>query len=206
MNIFTQNQKDRITAVMNNSPRRTTLKTSTKDSPIPLFANDAEVKLESSCPLSVCGAIPNQTNQKISIYNRGTSNLSSAMLTYNINGGIDKTYNWTGNLAGTSLYSGGPYFDTTPIPALITQNWTLPNNDCYTFTINDVSGDGICCEFGTGFYDIKSLDGAVVVKSGASFSTTESKTFSINIDETVVVVGSDDFYIYPNPTKKLSDL
>lgn len=281
MNIFTQNQKDRITAVMNNSPRRTTLKTSTKDTPIPLFANDAEVKLESSCPLSVCGAIPNQTNQKITIYNRGTSNLSSAVLTYNVNGGIDKTYNWTGNLAanesntfdviinssvsgtinakiikangitdqrntnnsasgtfvipdsspnyttndfvfrlqqdefgsettwslknssGTSLYSGGPYFDTTPIPALITQNWTLPNNDCYTFTINDVSGDGICCEFGTGFYDIKSLDGAIVVKSGASFSTTESKTFSINIDETVVVVGSDDFYIYPNPTKEL---
>ena len=284
MNIFTQKQKDRITAVMNNSPRRTTLKTSAKNSPIPLFANDAEVKLESSCPLFVCRAIPNQTIQKITIYNRGTSKLSSAMLTYNINGGIDDTYNWTGNLApnesntfdvtinasisgtiyakiikangvtdqrntnntasgtfvlpdtppnytindfvlrlqqdefgsettwdlknssGAILYSGGPYTDTTPIPALITQNWTLSNNDCYTFTINDIENDGICCEFGVGYYDIKSLDGAIVVASGASFSTTESKTFSINLDETVVVVSSDDFYIYPNPAKELLNI
>jgi hypothetical protein len=278
MNIFTQNQKDRITAVMTNSPRRNTLKTSTKNSALTLYANDAEVKLESNCPVSVCGAIPNQTTQKITIYNRGTSNLSSAMLTYNINGGIDKTYNWTGNLApnesntfdvtintsisgtinakiikangvtdqrntnnsvsgtfvlpdtspnytsndfvfrlqqdefgseitwnlkndsGTILYSGGPYADSTPMPALITQNWMLSNNNCYTFTINDIGGDGICCEFGTGYYDIKSSDGAIIVASGASFATTEDKTFSINLNETVVV-DSDDFYIYPNPVK-----
>lgn len=284
MNIFTQNQKDRITTIINNAARRKTLITSTKDSPILLFANDAEVKLESNCPVYVCGAIPNQTTQKITIYNRGTSNLSSAVLTYNSNGGIDKTYNWTGNLAanesntfdltintsisgtinakiikangvtdqrntnntasrtfvlpdtspnyttndfvfrlqldefgsettwdlknssGTILYSGDPYPDAPQIPALITQNWTLPNNDCYTFTINDIEGDGICCDFGTGFYDIKSLDGVIVVASGASFSTTESKTFSINLDETVIIVGSDDFYIYPNPAKELLNI
>jgi hypothetical protein len=283
MNIFTQNQKDRITVVMNNSPRRKTLKTSTKDVSIPLFANDAEVKLESSCPLSVCGAIPNQTIQKITIYNRGTSNLTSATLTYSINGGLDKTYNWTGDLAtnasntfdvtinssisgtintkiikangvidqrdknnsaagtftlpnappnyttndfvfrlqqdeygsettwnlkndsGTVLYSGGPYTDTTPIPELITQNWTLANNQCYVFTINDIEGDGICCESGTGYYDIKSSDGVIVVASGASFATTESVTFSINLDG-AEVVGSDDFYIFPNPVKDLLNI
>ena len=278
MNLFTQNQKDRITAVMNNSPRRTTLKNSTKNSPLTLFANDAEVKLGPSCPLSACGAIPNQTTQKITIYNRGTSNLTSAVLTYSINGGSNSKYNWNGNLAtnelvtfdvtinssvngtinaeitkangttdqrntnnkasgsfklpiaptnytvndfifrlqqdefgsettwslkndsGTILYSGGPYTDTTPIPALITQNWTLTNNLCYVFTINDIGGDGICCEYGSGYYDIKSSDGAIIVASGASFATTEDKTFSINLNETIVV-DSDDFYIYPNPAK-----
>ena len=283
MNIFTQNQKDRITAVMNNSPRRTTLKNSTKDSPLTLFANDAEVKLGPSCPLSTCGAIPNQTTQKITIYNRGTSNLTSAVLTYSINGGSNSTYNWTGNLAtnelvtfdvtinssvngtinaeitkangatdqrntnnkasgsfmlpiapanykvndfifrlqqdefgsettwslkndsGTILYSGGPYTDTTPMPALITQNWTLTDNQCYVFTINDIGGDGICCEYGNGYYDIKSSDGAIIVASGASFATTEDKTFSINLKE-AVVVDSNDFYIYPNPVKDLLNI
>lgn len=283
MNIFTQNQKDRITAVMNNSPRRTTLKNSTKDSPVTLFANDAEVKLDPSCPLSACGAIPNQTTQKITIYNRGTSNLTSTVLTYSINGGSNSTYNWTGNLAtnelvtfdvtinssvngtinaeitkangttdqrntnnkasesfmlpiapanykvndfifrlqqdefgsettwslkndsGTILYSGGPYTDTTPKPALITQNWTLTNNQCYVFTINDIGGDGICCEYGSGYYDIKSSDGAIIVASGASFATSEDKTFSINLNE-AVVVDSNDFYIYPNPVKDLLNI
>ena len=283
MNIFTQNQKDRIIAVMNNSPRRTTLKTSTKNFPIPLFAIDAEVKLESSCPLSVCGANPNRTTQKITVYNRGTNNLTSATLTYNIDGGANSTHNWSGNLptnaqdtfevtinssvngtintsisksngvtdqrnsnntasgaytlpsiptnytlndfvfrlqqdeygsettwnlkndSGTVLYSGGPYTDVSPIPELITQNWTLANNQCYTFTINDSSGDGICCgSSGDGFYDIISSDGDIVVASGASFTTTESKTFSINLEETVVVV--DDFYIYPNPVKDLLNI
>ncbi len=284
MNIFTQNQKDRIIAVMNNSPRRTTLKTSTKNFPIPLFPIDAAVKLESSCPLYVCGTNPNQTTQKITIYNRGTSNLTSATLTYNVDGGANKTYNWKGNIAtnaldtfevtinssvngtintliskpngvtdqrnsndtasgeftlpntptnytvndfvfrlqqdeygseitwslindsGTILYSGGPYTDVAPIPELITQNWTLANNQCYTFTINDSSGDGICCgpDSGDGYYDIKSIDGLIVVASGASFTTTESNTFSINLEEAVVAI--DDFYIYPNPVKDLLNI
>ena len=281
MNIFTQNQKDRITVVINNSPRRTTLKTSSKNLPLTLFANDAELKLETSCPTEICGTA--QTAQKITIYNRGTNNLTSSSLTYSINGGVDKPYNWTGNLAtnesntfevtinspisgtisaeiikangvldqrntnntasgsfilpatspnytvndfvfrlqqdeygsettwnlkndsGTVLYSGGPYTDTTPIPALISQNWTLANNQCYVFTINDIDGDGICCESGAGYYDIKSSDGVIVVASGASFSTTESKTFSINLEATVVE-DSNDFYIYPNPVKDLLNI
>ena len=282
MNTFTQNQKDRISAVMNNSPRRTTLKNSTKNSSIPLFTDDAEVKFEASCPLSACGAIPNQTSQKTTIYNRGTNNLTSSTFTYSINGGINTTYNWTGNLAtnafstfdvtinssvngtinatitkangktdqritnntasgtfvlpvaptnytvndfvfrlqqdefgsetswslkddsGSILYSGGPYLDETTLPPLIIQNWRLANNHCYVFTINDIGGDGICCDYGVGYYDIKTSDGVIVV-SGASFATTESKTFSINLDE-IAVSESNDFYIYPNPVKELLNI
>lgn len=49
MSIFTTGQKARITTVLNNSPRRSSLKTSVKDVAIPLFANDAEVKIENLC-------------------------------------------------------------------------------------------------------------------------------------------------------------
>ncbi|WP_426274168.1 M43 family zinc metalloprotease [Chryseobacterium sp. S-02] len=99
MNIFTQNQKDRITAVMNNSPRRMELKTSTKDVAIPLFANDAELKAERICSSSnVCGSTAS-IPFLFSLYNRGTSPLTSAVISYTVNGGATQTYNWTGNLA-----------------------------------------------------------------------------------------------------------
>ena len=292
MNIFTQNQKDRMDAVMTNSPRRSSLKNSNKDTALTLFANDAEVKLESSCTIATCSTNPNQTIQKITIYNRGTSTLTSATLNYTINGGNNIAYTWSGTLAtnklatfpitinsatngtivvtidkangvtdqratnnsvsgsfnitvapsnytftnyqfrlqqdyygsettwelknnttGAILYKGGPYTDTyvnattvSPIPALISQTWTLPSNQCYTFTINDGAGDGICCgtapgDSGTGFYDLKSSDGLTVITSGASFTSSQSKSFTTNS------LGNKEFetynaiFLYPNPTK-----
>lgn len=98
MNIFTLDQKARMTAVMNNSPRRLELKTSTKDIAIPLFANDAELKAEKNCSsVTTCGGTAS-ISFPFSIYNRGTSALTSAIITYTINGGASQTYNWTGNL------------------------------------------------------------------------------------------------------------
>lgn len=99
MNIFTNDQKARITAVMNNSPRRASLKTSVKDVAIPLFANDGELKAEKICNSSAsCGGTASITFP-FSLYNRGTSLLTSAVITYTVNGGTAQTYNWTGNLA-----------------------------------------------------------------------------------------------------------
>ena len=102
MNIFTNDQKLRMTTVMNNSPRRLSLKTSTKDVAIPLFANDAEVKIENICGIvepSCTTPNPTAPAKIISLYNRGTSNLTSAVISYNMNGGANQTQNWSGNLA-----------------------------------------------------------------------------------------------------------
>ncbi|WP_291274826.1 M43 family zinc metalloprotease [Flavobacterium sp.] len=108
MNIFTNDQKTRITTVLNNSPRRATLKTSNKDVAIPLFANDAEVKIENLClgaSIATCSnPNPGVPLKQVSLYNRGTANLTSATLTYNIDGGTNYTYNWTGSLA-TNKYA-----------------------------------------------------------------------------------------------------
>lgn len=285
MNIFTVDQKARITTVMNNATRRLSLKTSTKDQAIPLFTNDAELKLENVCATAsgACGTAPSPTI-KVTIYNRGTATLTSAVISYNINGGTNYTYPWTGNLAqnkfatfdmpvtnatngtfngtittangvtdqrasnnsvsaaytipsgppnytfnnyvfrlqrdlygsettwnlknqaGTILYSGGPYTDTTGLPALITQNWTLANNNCYTFTINDAYSDGICCNYGTGYYDIKSTDGTVIVASGASFGATESKVFTVNVLSNETFETLNDIYVYPNPANNVLNI
>lgn len=292
MNIFTQNQKTRMQTVMTNSPRRSSLKTSIKGNAIALFANDAEAQFESSCAPVTCSTSTTQTTQKIIIYNRGSSTLTSVTGNYSINGGAAIPFSWTGSLltnkfstvnvvinatvngtvtvtidkantvtdqrasnntatgnytllpapanyaftnyvfrlqqdyfgsettwnlknaAGTTLYSGGPYSNTfvnapavSPIPALITQNWTLPTNGCYTFTINDSKDDGICCgtnpgETGTGYYDIKSSDGLTVITSGASFTTSQKISFSTNTLGTESFENSNEIYIYPNPAKE----
>lgn len=100
MNIFTQNQKDRMVVIMNNAARRASLKTSTKDIAIALFANDAEIIIERSCTTSsaTCTTGSGPT-QKISLYNRGSINLTSASISYNLNSGTPQTFNWVGNLA-----------------------------------------------------------------------------------------------------------
>lgn len=101
MNIFTQNQKDRMIVIMNNAARRSTLKTSTKDIAIPLFANDAEVKIENSCGgIAPTCTTPNPISpaKTILLYNRGTANLTAATLSYNMNNGTNFTQNWTGTL------------------------------------------------------------------------------------------------------------
>ena len=279
MNIYTQNQKDRMVVIMNNAARRNSLRTSTKDFAIPLFANDAEVKVENICANIGGSCSTAQASQKITLYNRGTSTLASATINYSVNGGTTFVYNWTGSLAinkgitfdmpvnattngtititvvtangvtdqrstnnsssgnftlpvkptnytfnsvvfrlqrddygsetswnlknssGTILFSGGPYTDQPTGGALITQNWNLASNNCYTFTINDSFGDGICCEYGPGFYDIKSLDGNTIIASGGNFSATESKSFSINVLGISEFELSKEIYLYPNPSQ-----
>ncbi|WP_053082727.1 M43 family zinc metalloprotease [Chryseobacterium angstadtii] len=277
MNIFTINQKDRMDAVMNNSPRRMELKTSTADMPIPLFANDAELKGEKSCEQTACADSPAPITAQFSLYNRGTSALTSAVITYTVNGGAVQTTNWTGNLAqdkyaivsiptgattgsvsaqitsvnattdqrasnnassvvlgnivpvsstnfkfelqldywgsettwniknsaGTTLYSGGPYTDvvnpgTNPPPALMTQNWVLPINDCYTFTINDVAGDGIF-EY-DGYYRILNSAGTVVA-AGNDFTDTQERKFKVvgALSTNEVSKDKNTAGVYPNP-------
>jgi hypothetical protein len=104
--------------------------------------------------------------------------------------------------AGTILHNGGPYTDESALPALITETWTLANNQCYTFTIDDSAGDGICCgTSGDGYYDIKTNSGAIVVTSGSAFTTSASKTFTTNTLGTNKFEALNDIYLYPNPTK-----
>lgn len=50
-------------------------------------------------------------------------------------------------------------------------------DDSYTFTINDSYGDGICCSFGSGSYSFTL--GSNTLISGASFTTSEVKSFTL---------------------------
>ena len=48
----------------------------------------------------------------------------------------------------------------------------------YTFTIYDSWGDGICCDFGEGYYEV-TLDDGTVLASGGEFGDSESTSFTI---------------------------
>ena len=78
-------------------------------------------------------------------------------------------------------------------------NLTLPN-DCYNFTISDSYGDGMCCAYGQGGYQILA-DGALIpTMSGGSFDDGETKVFKVS---TLASVNNDEaisnVMVYPNP-------
>ena len=54
----------------------------------------------------------------------------------------------------------------------------------YQFAIHDSNGDGICCGYGEGSYNV-TIYGKVIVQGGV-FGTKETTTFAIPFDETTV--------------------
>ena len=51
----------------------------------------------------------------------------------------------------------------------------LPKEETYTFTIYDVFGDGICCDWGNGYYELYNND--ILIEEGGEFGWSESKQF-----------------------------
>jgi Pregnancy-associated plasma protein-A/Secretion system C-terminal sorting domain len=102
------------------------------------------------------------------------------------------------------LYSGGPYTngDTT----VINESFNVVANECYTFTILDSQGDGICCGFGTGSYEL-TTDDTIVIVSGGGYGVSEITNIS-----TASTLGINDYFInnkislYPNPTSDLINI
>jgi hypothetical protein len=81
---------------------------------------------------------------------------------------------WTlKNASGTTLYSGGPYSGPG---STVSVDFCLVNG-CYDFQINDSYGDGICCGYGQGSYDI-SINGQSVA-SGGAFTSSETTNFCV---------------------------
>ena len=87
------------------------------------------------------------------------------------NYGSETTWTLT-DATGTAVMSGNGYSSNTTYTA--TEQLCT---GCYTLTINDSFGDGICCSFGNGSYNF-TVDGDVVA-SGGDFDTSESTEFCV---------------------------
>jgi len=81
----------------------------------------------------------------------------------------------TSQADGSVVASGGTY-GSEPDGSTLNVNIFLEDG-CYTFTIFDAFGDGICCNYGNGFYDLSCV---LSLASGAEFGGEESTDFCIN--------------------------
>ncbi|MEX2482997.1 MAG: T9SS type A sorting domain-containing protein [Brumimicrobium sp.] len=97
---------------------------------------------------------------------------------------------------GTILYSGGSYNSSE---TTYEEDFCLAEG-CYDFVIYDEFGDGICCDYGTGLYELSDLDGLIV--NGGQFGSSETTNFCIGEVDDASIVENDvnSFKLFPNPS------
>jgi hypothetical protein len=90
------------------------------------YTKDAQVQSVSS-EATVCAGI---LNPKAKIYNNGSSTITSATINYNVNGGTNSTYNYTGSIAPASTVE-------VSLPAI---TFTPTTTNTLNVTIGNVNG------------------------------------------------------------------
>jgi hypothetical protein len=111
---------------------------------------------------------------------------------------------WTiKNAGGTTVASGGPYSSTQKRNAITSVNCLAAA--CYTFTINDSYGDGICCTYGPGSYTLKDASGTTLA-SGASFTSSATHNFCLGSGkdargEQYDIAEDGETTVFPNPVR-----
>ncbi len=78
------------------------------------------------------------------------------------------------------VVSGGPFPDFNRRKR---QRNICLTEGCYTFTIYDSYGDGICCDYGPGFYKLRDADNAIIAESDGQYGFSEEQTICITYDE-----------------------
>lgn len=107
------------------------------------------------------------------------------------------------NSTGAVVASGGPYQhlmgsgSTQPNVENINN---LPADECYLFRIFDSNGNGICCNYGEGYYYIKDAAGNRIIEGDGDFGSMASHLFSINKKPDMTGdISASGLVIYPNP-------
>jgi len=109
------------------------------------------------------------------------------------------------NSASQVVASGGTY-GSAPDGSTITVPLCLPNG-CYTLTMMDAYGDGMCCSYGNGSYSLKNNATNAILASGGQYGSQDVKTFCFNAPQqggNVSSLAADaSFNVYPNPARDL---
>ncbi|TSJ42502.1 PKD domain-containing protein [Fluviicola chungangensis] len=136
MNVFTNDQKQRMRAVLEGSPLRLSLINSdacTPPNPSDASITDVFAPLGDNC----AGAI----TPSVQLKNRGSNNLTSATISYKIDNGTPVTFSWTGNLTPNSTATVALPAFTAPLGnhTFIAYS-TLPNGITDPYAVYDTSG------------------------------------------------------------------
>ena len=94
------------------------------------------------------------------------------------------------------FYSGSGYTDNITV----NESFDVTAGGCYSFTIYDTEGDGICCGYGIGNYTLTDSNSNVIA-AGGEFETQE--TVSITANSTLGTgnyLSESEITLFPNPT------
>lgn len=167
MNLYTQGQKNRMRAVLLPGGVRASLGASNKcdgggNTPTCTdgVQNGDETGVDCGGSCAPCQTACNDNEVNINITLDNYPEETSWSLT---------------NGSGQTVASGGTY-GSQPDGSTVSEELCLPDG-CYTFTINDAYGDGICCSYGNGSYSVTGASGTLA--SGGSFSSSESTEFCL---------------------------
>jgi hypothetical protein len=163
--------------------------------------------IPTSCETFSYGEVEDYT---VNIITSGGPSCTNVTLTLKLDNYPEET-SWTiKNSAGTTVASGGTY-GSSPDGSTITTTNCLPTG-CYTFTINDSYGDGICCTYGNGNYTLKDAAGTTLA-SGSTFTSSAAHNFCVGgatsryaRGEELPVFTAENAtvsVVYPNPVKDL---
>ena len=139
----------------------------------------------------------NENNSNIFYFDQSTS-YETSLVTLNLvtdNYASETTWALTDS-SDNIVAQGGGYTNNSTTSLEI----EIPSSDeCYTFTINDAYGDGICCAYGTGSYSITDDSGNVIF-SGGQFGSTEATTFRVGESLGLNSFMDENLKIFPNPS------
>ena len=107
---------------------------------------------------------------------------------------------WEIKRLGTVVYAGGPYEDVDG-GELVLVDLCLEAG-CYIFNITDSYGDGLCCEYGEGSWQILDGDGDVISSSNGEFEDSETDQFCTD-EASIDYITSSIKSIYPNPASTI---
>lgn len=106
------------------------------------------------------------------------------------------------NSTGDLIAQGGPYLHLVgsgSTQANVENIENIPTNECYLFRIYDSNNNGICCNFGNGYYYIKDAAGNKIIEASGDYGAMDSQLISIKGPEGVEENVASSYNIYPNP-------
>lgn len=164
MNLFTVGQKNRMRAVFDTNGARESLLTSGAcgSAPTPTCNDGIQNQGETGIDCGGPNCAPCNTN------------CTDVVVSITLDNYPEET-SWSITSGGTTVASGGTY-GSQPDGSTVTITNCLADG-CYDFTINDSYGDGICCSYGNGSYNV-TVNGSSVA-SGGAFASSETTNFCI---------------------------
>jgi hypothetical protein len=101
---------------------------------------------------------------------------------------------------GNTIFNGGPYSDGQD-QTVMTEQFCL-GDGCYTLVMHDAYGDGICCGYGNGHYELVDAFGFAYATGNGQFADQIEHDFCLTNTGIVEMTGNNAV-IWPNPANDL---